>query len=119
MIKFKIPFKLPGLNDYVNICRKNKYAGAVHKKEIQQSIMWCLPKCRAAAPVYIRFIWHEKNMRRDKDNVAFAKKYILDAMQTKGILPNDSNKYITGFSDDFVYKNGDGAEVILIESGDN
>ena len=54
-------------------------------------------------------------MKRDKDNVAFAKKYILDALQKSGILPNDNNKYIAGFIDTFVYEKCDKVVVEIKE----
>ena len=37
----------------------------------------------------IVFRWIEPNRRRDKDNVAFAKKFILDSLQEVGIIKND------------------------------
>lgn len=105
MIKFEIPFRLPSLNEYVNICRTNRYGAGKHKRDIENHILWYLKnvKKKVDSPVFIKFVWYEKSRRRDKDNVAFAKKYILDALQKSGILPNDNNKYITGFSDFFIY----------------
>lgn len=38
MIKIEIPMKLPSLNAYINECRKNKFAGAKMKKEIEDDI---------------------------------------------------------------------------------
>ena len=67
-------------------------------------------------PVYIKFIWYEQNCKRDKDNVAFAKKFILDALQKSGILPNDNNQYVLGFQDEFVYRQGDKVEVEIWEA---
>lgn len=52
-------------------------------------------------PVYIDFRWYEENTRRDKDNIAFAKKFILDALVELGILQGDGWKWMTGFSDSF------------------
>ena len=63
-------------------------------------------------PVRLNFIWYEKTKRRDPDNVASAKKFILDALQKQGILPNDSRKYIYGFSDEIC----DGvADIVKVE----
>ena len=64
-------------------------------------------------PVHVTFVWLEPNHRRDKDNVAFAKKFILDALQKKGVLPNDNNKWISGFTDEFIYGKGEGVIVTL------
>lgn len=114
MIKFEIPFRLPGLNEYVNVCRNNKYGAGKFKKDIEDKILWILKnvKQKVDAPIFIKFVWYEQTLKRDKDNVAFAKKFILDALQKAGILPNDNNKYVQGFSDFFVYGQGD---KVLIE----
>ena len=87
------------------------------KKKIENQILWCLKNVRHKIdkPVLIKFVWHEKTMKRDKDNVAFAKKFILDALQKSGILPNDNNKYIAGFIDTFVYEKCDKVVVEIKE----
>lgn len=96
--------KLPSLNDYIGECRKNPHAGAKLKKDTETLIMLQLCRMkRITSPVIVHFEWHEKNARRDKDNVAAAKKFILDAMQKAGKLENDNNRFIAGFSDSFVY----------------
>ena len=64
---------------------------------------------------YIKFHWVEKKTRRDKDNIAFAKKFILDALQEMGILQNDGWSEILGFSDTFdVDKDNPRIEVSLL-----
>ena len=116
MIKFKIDFRLPSLNDYVDWCRGNKYAAAKHKRDIENAIMWTVNTiCEINRPCILHFTWYEQTKRRDKDNVAFAKKFILDALQKSGKLPNDNNRYVLGFSDRFVYKHGDGVLVEIEE----
>lgn len=117
MIRFEIPFRLPSLNDYIYDCRGNKYGAANGKKDVENKILWILKNVRQKVnkPVVIKFVWYEKTMKRDKDNVAFAKKYILDALQKSGILPNDNNKYIAGFIDTFVYEKCDKVVVEIKE----
>lgn len=96
--------KLPTANEYINACRRNKYAAAKLKSDTEILIMSQIRGLhRIDNPLTIDFIWCEKNRRRDKDNVAFAKKFILDALQKSGVLPNDNNQYIKGFSDSFEY----------------
>ena len=108
MIKFTIPYRLPGLNDYTKENRRNKYGGNKLKQETEEGIIWILKsvKTQIDKPVRIKFTWYEQTKRRDKDNVAFAKKFILDALQKSGILKNDNNQFILGFEDDFVYRQG-------------
>jgi len=52
-------------------------------------------------PVSIEYTWYEPNMKRDKDNVAFAKKFIQDSLVSAGVIKNDGWKEIDGFSDRF------------------
>ena len=52
-------------------------------------------------PVAVCFEWHEKTRRRDLDNIASAKKFILDALQECGILEGDGQKQIIAFNDSF------------------
>lgn len=99
----EIDLKLPSLNDYVDICRRNRYESANFKRSIENDIsvfIRRLPKLKT--PVFIRFCWVEKDMRRDADNIAFAKKFILDALVKCGKIPDDSRKYVKGFADSFI-----------------
>ena len=106
MNKIEIPFRLPSLNNYINECRKNKYAGANMKKNVEKDIGWyinLLPQYQN--PVKIHFHWVEENKRRDFDNVCFAKKFILDSMVKAGKLKDDNRNYVAGFMDTFEYAN--------------
>lgn len=102
--KIKIKGKLPSLNDYIAACRTNPHVGAKMKQETEQLIIIQLARMKPiTSPVIIHFEWHEETRRRDKDNVAAGKKFVLDAMQKAGKLVNDNNKYIAGFTDRFTY----------------
>ena len=107
-----IPFRLPSLNNYINECRKNKFAGAKMKKEVESDIGWYINRLpQYTKPVKIHFLWIEENKRRDYDNVCFAKKFILDSMVKAGKLKDDNRNFVTGFTDDFEY--GKSSKVIL------
>lgn len=112
-----IPAKLPGLNDYIRACRANRFEGAKMKQDAETMISYYirdLPKL--SGPVSIRFHWTEGNRRRDLDNVAFAKKFILDALVKTGKLPNDNRKFVRGFRDTFEeYKGKWCCDVIITE----
>ena len=104
--------KLPTLNEYTKACRTNPHVGAKMKKDFEQNICYQLTRMpRITVPIIVHFEWHEKTKRRDKDNVAFAKKFILDAMQTAGKIPNDNNNFIAGFTDSFVYGDDYGCKI--------
>ena len=112
MNRIEIPFRLPSLNQYINECRKNRYAGGNMKKKIQEDIMYFINKLpQFKTPISIKFIWIEGNKRRDLDNICYAKKFILDSMVKAGKLKDDNRNYVTGFTDDFEY--GKTSKVIL------
>lgn len=104
MIKIEIPLKLPSLNEYINECRRNKYSAGKMKNRVENDIGYFinqLPKFNK--PIRINFTWIEANKRRDLDNICFAKKFILDALQKYGKLENDNRNWVTGFTDKFEY----------------
>lgn len=108
----EIPMKLPSLNEYINECRRNRFAGATMKRKIETKISEYISELPTYdKPITITFTWIEENRRRDLDNVCFAKKFVLDAMVKSGKLHNDNRKYVTGFTDKF--ETGEKAKVIL------
>lgn len=104
-----IPGRLDALNEYTKANRTSAIVGANMKKKHERKIMQYIDvqllhtdeKFKPIAKAHVTFKWVEPNMMRDPDNIAFAKKFILDALVTKGILAGDGWKVIKGFSDDF------------------
>lgn len=116
MYKVTIPMKLASLNEYINACKIQRgrwNAGNQMKQQTQAEMVYYLRKLpKFEKPVRINFIWiSEKGDRRDLDNIAFGKKFILDALQQAGRLTNDNRKHVVGFTDSFEY--GDRYEVRL------
>jgi|AntRauTorcE11897_2_1112592.scaffolds.fasta_scaffold00864_4 hypothetical protein len=52
-------------------------------------------------PIDIHFRWVCANRRKDKDNIRFAAKYILDGLVAAEIIPNDGWKEVGDLSDSF------------------
>lgn len=100
--KFTIPHELTDLNSYIQAERGNKYAAAGIKQTMTHV---CSLYARSLEPidkrVKIIFTWYCKNQKKDPDNIAFAKKFILDSLVRTGILKNDGWKQIAGFTDYF------------------
>lgn len=119
---FVINAKLPSLNEYIAKINSNRHTGNKFKQETEELIQWAIksakikkmiqPTCK---PCTVHFEWHEKTRKRDCDNIASAKKFILDALQKENIIPNDNQKYIKGFTDNFVKDTKDYVIVKLIE----
>ena len=122
--RFTINARLPSLNDYIEACRTHWSKGARLKAETEELIFWAIRsaqgrgECKPAKrPVIVFFTWHERNKRRDLDNIYSAKKYILDAMQKAGIIANDNQKHVVGLHDTFVLSvtKNDFVEVDIME----
>ena len=104
MARIEIPYKFPSMNEYINECRKHRYAGGRMKKQVEEDIGWFINKLPVLKPpVKIHFHWIEGNRKRDLDNIMWARKFILDAIVKQGKLPDDSAKYVKGFLDTFDY----------------
>lgn len=97
--------RLDGLNEYTRACRKNKFAGAKMKKENEVIISACILEQLQGVyfdgVVELSFRWYEKDRKRDLDNIAMAKKFILDALVSNGIIVADGWKGVIGFTDNF------------------
>jgi Holliday junction resolvase RusA-like endonuclease len=116
----KLKGVLIGLNEYVTAERSNKYKASEIKRQTEHFIACEIRKQlknkKVKTPVFIKYTWIEKNKKRDKDNIAFAKKFIQDAMVKSGIIENDGWGEIAGFEDNFkVDKENAGVIIEIIE----
>jgi len=103
--KLIIPHTLIGLNEYIRAERTNRQLAAKLKAQTEADIIiLCRQQLRGVNienPVYMRYMWVERDRHRDKSNVAFAKKFIEDALIKAGVLKDDGWREIMGFSDEF------------------
>lgn len=98
--------RFPGLNEYIDAERTNRYKAAAMKRDCMTAVAYSIkasPQFRAAQePVFVKFLWYEKNRRRDMDNIAgFGHKVVFDALVRAGVIQNDGWSSIAGFSDSF------------------
>ena len=122
MIKIVIDGELTTLNTYTNSNRNNRYGGGALKKRetdrCAKAILQYLrdnPQDGELFPATIKIDWYRKNKRSDKDNIAFAKKFILDGFMKAGLLDNDNWENIRSFEDHFyVDKENPRIEIMLI-----
>lgn len=124
MIDFFIPFLLPSVNETISANRKSKYDGARLKRVTQDTIIMAVRESKAQPveryPIFVYIIWKEPNRKRDPDNIAGAKKYIMDALQEAGIIRNDGWKEVAGYTDYFEVTDSEemGVYVRIAESGE-
>lgn len=122
MQEFFIPVRMPSLNEYIKAIANNRYGGGSMKDEWDALVVQSVKMARLGhftEPITIEFHWYEPNKKRDIDNVAFAKKFILDGLQKSGVLTGDSYRWVKGFSDHFHYeKDKEGVKIIMTEISD-
>lgn len=121
--KIIIRGSLPGLNEYINAERTNRYKGAEMKRRAESIVLHAarsLGKWRAEGPVYMVYHWYCADRRRDKDNISsFGRKVIQDALVRAKILKNDGWKDIIGFEDRFCIDRKNPRIVVEIEEEEN
>lgn len=116
MVEYVIKGKFATLNEHDGANRSNRFLGAKLKHEMTEMVAWQLKgKPAITFPCTLHFHWHYSS-RADFDNIAFAKKYIQDGMVKAGVLVDDSQKHVLGFSDSFT-KVEKGAESVIVEIG--
>ncbi len=105
MIKIVIPGELTDLNEYIRNERGNRYAAANIKKHntdfvAMQAKLQAKP-IRTDKRLAMHCTHYCKDKRKDPDNVAFTKKFILDGLVAAGILEGDGWNRIGMFTDEF------------------
>ena len=97
--------ELTDLNQHIKALSGNRFAGGALKKKETERVYWECKEQKIAPikkyPIKIQFKWYSKDKRKDIDNVAFGKKFILDGMVMAGVLEGDGRKFINGFTDEF------------------
>ena len=97
--------RLPGMNEYIDACRRDPHAGAKMKREVEDTVIWCAKaslRGKTPTPCIMHYRWVEPNRKRDKDNISsFGRKCIQDALVRAKYLPGDGWAHITGFTDSF------------------
>ena len=97
-----IPGRLAGLNEIIKSARTHWSHGAKQKIEQEETVMWAIKQSRLkpiARAFRMELLFVEPNDKRDPDNIVSAKKFILDALQKMGIIINDNQKYVRGWSE--------------------
>lgn len=120
MAKYKlvIPGQLPTLNEIINEAKAHWNNYRVQKEDSTDKVAWAaieagLPRLNA---VKLDITYYRKNRRNDPDNIAAAKKFILDGLVAAGVLENDGWKQVRGWTEAWeVDKKNPRTEIILEE----
>lgn len=101
-----LEFGLPGLNEIIKAAKRHHMAYASMKKKYTQAVeaeliaQDCIPDT-PFMQIDIEFIWTEKGRGLDPDNCRVGAKFCIDAMVNRGIMPDDSMKYVKSIRDTF------------------
>jgi Holliday junction resolvase RusA-like endonuclease len=101
-MKFEIAGRFPGLNEIIAAAKSSPYAYSKMHEQYTDIVAWTakmLP--RFEGTVDITVMWHEKNAKRDIDNIASGFKFIGDGLVKAGIIRDDSQKYVKSITHRF------------------
>ena len=120
MYTLELNYGLPGLNKFIKTAKisvkrrgkraingiayalmKKKYTQMVEAELIAQD---CIPD-EPFDYIDVEFTWIEAAHPRDPDNVRAGSKFILDAMVNRGVIPDDTMRYIHELRDKYVKGN--------------
>lgn len=107
---------MPGLNDFLAAVNRHRHIGNKMKREQTERVAWT---AKQQLPVFTKMItltivYREPKRNRDKDNIAFAKKFILDGLKESGRIPNDGWAWIDGWTEAFVVDAKDPGITVII-----
>lgn len=113
--RFVIEGKLPTLNDYTNSNRTHWGAGAADKLNATRK---CALACKdikipTDKQVMLHYEWYVST-KHDYDNIAFAQKFVQDGLKMAGKIPDDSPKWVIGFTHTFIRCEKNNDKVIII-----
>lgn len=105
--RLHVPGHFPGQNEVIAAAKGFGGRGTAYATMKRQwtELVWAMALSAKLKPVTrarLAFTWIEKDKRRDKDNCAAAKKFVIDGLVMARVLPTDGWAGVDGFSDDFV-----------------
>jgi Holliday junction resolvase RusA-like endonuclease len=105
------------MNELINLNRSHWSKGAKAKKENTDICEAYFIGKTYKTPITMKFIWYIAHKNMDADNIASAKKFIIDGMVKAGSINNDNLNHITEFTGDvfIISKELQGVEVEIKE----
>ena len=103
-----VPGPLPGMNELIAAAKGSRGRGVAYsrlKKQWTDVVVGLAQSQKVPAfpgRVVIEWTWHERDRRRDPDNVAAGgRKLVLDGLVKAGVLKGDGWRYIQSWTDRF------------------
>lgn len=123
---FVIEGRLDGLNEYTAECRKLAKGGGACKRKNEAKVKKAIRNARVKpmkTPVLVHIEWIEgmkegatRFVPRDKDNIRFAAKFILDALVSEGIVKDDGWHHIANIADAYMINRNHPRIVVRLEN---
>ena len=122
---FEIEGRLDGLNEYTEDCRRSYQGGGRVKKRNDKAVRDAIKAAGLApmrTPVIVHITWVEglkpgstRFVPRDKDNIRFAAKFVLDALVAEGIIKDDGWHHVAEIADSFRINRNDPRVIVTVE----
>lgn len=115
-----IPGNLPSLNQIIALAKRQRGSYSPYndaKAQWHRNVAIYAERCELVPITRARFVfeWIAQDRRTDPDNIAAARKFILDGLVACGILPGDGWAHVVGFEDRFaVDANAPGVRVEIV-----
>jgi hypothetical protein len=109
-----VPGPLPGMNEMIAAAKGSGGRGRAYstmKRDLTAVVAGVATRAqipRFAGRVLLDFRWYEPNRKRDCDNVAAARKFVLDGLVAAGVLKGDGWRYVQSWTDRFDVAGVDG-----------
>ena len=119
--QFFIPYVFPSMNKVIDNTKQHWAKYSKKKKLYQEKVCWVIRavKLKPMGSVNIELQWHEKNRRRDPDNIGgFGRKVIIDALVDMGIIKTDGWAGVGKITEDHqIAKLGYPGVMVTLENG--
>lgn len=108
--------RFPGLNEIINEARKPHWAPSAKQKKVHtERVEWLAKKgLHPVKSADFMFTWHEKDRKRDPDNIMGGQKFILDGLRKAKILTGDGWNQVITLNHKFIVSKPDGVMVEII-----
>lgn len=94
-VLFVVGGPLPGMNEIIHAYSSSRHVGNALKQKTEEDIGRCIRKQLKGIKINsanFYFVWYERDMRRNPDNINSAQKFFFDAFQKEKVLLNDGWK---------------------------
>jgi hypothetical protein len=94
---------MPTLNEFLAASKTHRMKASGIKRDVEDNLVLEMSRMLPIdyPAVYI-FTWIDHKFNADPDNIAFAHKFVFDALQKAGRIPDDNITWVKGLADRFV-----------------